>query len=92
MQKLAQYIEPGCREPRATATATSRSRNGEAAMYLQGPWAFGEIAKSGPDLELGTFPLPMTDDPDDLQGAGQHRPRRVDPRGVRRTRRRPARS
>ncbi|WP_406248160.1 ABC transporter substrate-binding protein [Microbacterium sp. M] len=40
--------------------------NGEAAMYLQGPWAFSEIAKTSPDLELGTFPLPMTDDPDDL--------------------------
>lgn len=39
---------------------------GEAAMYLQGPWAFTEIAKTAPDLELGTFPLPMTDDPDDL--------------------------
>lgn len=37
---------------------------GEGAMYFQGPWALGEIAKSGPDLELGTFPLPMTDDPD----------------------------
>ena len=40
--------------------------NGEAAMYLQGPWAFSEIAKTAPDLELGTFPLPMTDDPGDL--------------------------
>ena len=40
---------------------------GEAAMYLQGPWAFGEIAKTAPDLDLGTFPLPMTDDPDDLR-------------------------
>lgn len=39
---------------------------GEAAMYLQGPWAFSEIAKTAPDLELGTFPLPMTDDADDL--------------------------
>ena len=39
---------------------------GEAAMYLQGPWAFSEIAKTSPDLDLGTFPLPMTDDPDDL--------------------------
>ncbi|KJQ52872.1 ABC transporter substrate-binding protein [Microbacterium sp. SA39] len=39
---------------------------GEAAMYLQGPWAFSEIEKTAPDLELGTFPLPMTDDPDDL--------------------------
>jgi raffinose/stachyose/melibiose transport system substrate-binding protein len=40
--------------------------NGEAAMYLQGPWAFSEIAKTSPDLELGTFPLPMTGDADDL--------------------------
>ncbi|WP_180969014.1 ABC transporter substrate-binding protein [Microbacterium aurantiacum] len=39
---------------------------GEAAMYLQGPWAFSEIAKTAPDLPLGTFPLPMTDDPADL--------------------------
>lgn len=39
----------------------------EAAMYLQGPWAFGEIDKTNPDLDLGTFPLPMTDDPDDLR-------------------------
>lgn len=39
---------------------------GQAAMYLQGPWAFSEIAKTDPDLELGTFPLPMTDDPADL--------------------------
>ena len=39
---------------------------GEAAMYLQGPWALGEIAKTAPDLEVGTFPLPMTDDPGDL--------------------------
>lgn len=40
---------------------------GKAAMYLQGPWAFGEIAKTAPDLDLGTFPLPVTDDPDDLK-------------------------
>lgn len=40
---------------------------GKAAMYLQGPWAFSEIAKSNPDLDLGTFPLPMTNDPEDLK-------------------------
>ncbi len=39
---------------------------GEAAMYLQGPWAFSEIAKTSPNLELGTFPLPMTQNPGDL--------------------------
>jgi raffinose/stachyose/melibiose transport system substrate-binding protein len=41
--------------------------NGEAAMYLQGPWALSEIEKTAPDLEVGTFPLPMTEDPDDLK-------------------------
>lgn len=40
---------------------------GRAAMYLQGPWAFSEIAKTDPDLRLGTFPLPVTDDPADLK-------------------------
>ncbi|MCP2264588.1 ABC transporter substrate-binding protein [Promicromonospora thailandica] len=38
---------------------------GEAAMYLQGPWALTEIAKTSPDLDVGIFPLPMTDDPAD---------------------------
>jgi raffinose/stachyose/melibiose transport system substrate-binding protein len=40
---------------------------GQAAMLMQGPWALGEIAKTNKDLELGTFPLPATDDPEDLK-------------------------
>lgn len=40
---------------------------GEAAMLMQGPWALGEIAKTDDSLDLGTFPLPATDDPDDLK-------------------------
>lgn len=39
--------------------------NGEAAMYLQGPWALTEIAKTNPDINVGAFPLPVTEDPDD---------------------------
>ncbi|GAA3701230.1 extracellular solute-binding protein [Zhihengliuella alba] len=39
--------------------------NGEAAMYFQGPWALIEIEKLNPDLQVGTFPLPMTEDPAD---------------------------
>lgn len=34
-----------------------------AAMYLQGPWALGEIAKVDPATPVATFPLPATDDP-----------------------------
>ncbi|GHD09922.1 ABC transporter substrate-binding protein [Zhihengliuella salsuginis] len=39
--------------------------NGQAAMYLQGPWAVVEIGKINPDTQVGTFPLPMTEDPAD---------------------------
>ncbi|WP_238147984.1 ABC transporter substrate-binding protein [Rothia halotolerans] len=39
--------------------------NGEAAMYFQGPWALTEIDTANPDTDLGFFPLPMTEDPED---------------------------
>ncbi|ALJ22152.1 ABC transporter substrate-binding protein [Microbacterium sp. No. 7] len=44
--------------------------NGKGAMYLQGPWAIVEISKIledggiDPAERIGTFPLPMSDDPD----------------------------
>jgi raffinose/stachyose/melibiose transport system substrate-binding protein len=41
--------------------------DGEAAMYFQGPWALTEIEKTAPDAQLGNFPLPMTDDPNDTK-------------------------
>lgn len=41
--------------------------NGEAAMYMQGPWALSQIELTNPDADLGTFPLPMTEDPADLK-------------------------
>ncbi|MTH54174.1 extracellular solute-binding protein [Bacillus mangrovi] len=37
--------------------------NGEGVFYLQGNWAIPEIQKLNPDLEMGVFPLPVTDDP-----------------------------
>lgn len=40
---------------------------GEAAMYLQGPWALGQIALIDDQLEIGTFALPVSDDPDERQ-------------------------
>lgn len=40
---------------------------GEAAMYMQGPWALGEIAKTNAKMNVGTFPLPVTNDPSDLK-------------------------
>jgi raffinose/stachyose/melibiose transport system substrate-binding protein len=38
---------------------------GKGAMYLQGPWAIGELAKVAPKLSVGTFALPSTDNPGD---------------------------
>ena len=49
----------------ATPTATPPSPHGKGAMYLQGPWAIGELAKVAPKLQVGTFALPVTDNPDD---------------------------
>jgi raffinose/stachyose/melibiose transport system substrate-binding protein len=56
--------------PYANADAASRHygdgntafANGQAAMYLQGPWAIGEILAVNPKLKMGCFPLPATDD------------------------------
>ncbi len=36
--------------------------NGAAGMYMQGPWAVGDILGINPKLKMGTFPLPATDD------------------------------
>ena len=36
--------------------------SGQAGMYMQGPWAVGEVLAIKPKLKMGTFPLPATDD------------------------------
>jgi len=66
MLQLAAYSNDDA-ESRAYGDGNVAFAKGEAAMYMQGPWALGEIAKTDPNLELGTFPLPATDDPDDLK-------------------------
>ncbi|WP_423922720.1 ABC transporter substrate-binding protein [Frigoribacterium sp. 2-23] len=38
---------------------------GEVAMYLQGPWALGQIALIDETLPVGTFVLPVSENPDD---------------------------
>ncbi|MBF0672151.1 MAG: extracellular solute-binding protein [Salinibacterium sp.] len=66
MMQLAEYANPDA-PSRGYGDGNLAFANGEAAMYLQGPWALGEIAKTDDQLKLGTFPLPMTDNPDDLK-------------------------
>jgi raffinose/stachyose/melibiose transport system substrate-binding protein len=41
--------------------------NGKSAMYLQGIWAIPEIKKANPDIELGVFPFPATNNPDEIK-------------------------
>ncbi|OFI37404.1 carbohydrate-binding protein [Arthrobacter sp. SW1] len=67
MLKLAKTYVNKDAASRAYGDGNLAFAQGKAAMYLQGPWAFSEIAKTAPDLKLGTFPLPMTDNPEDLK-------------------------
>ncbi len=62
MVQLAGYSNGNARS-RGYGDGNTAMARGEGAMYMQGPWAFGEIAKAGTEVDLGTFPLPMTDDP-----------------------------
>jgi raffinose/stachyose/melibiose transport system substrate-binding protein len=64
MQQVASYSNEDA-PSRGYGDGNLAFANGEAAMYLQGPWALTEIAKTNPDMNVGAFPLPVTDDPDD---------------------------
>lgn len=66
MLELLPYANPDA-PSRAYEQGNTAFAAGEGAMYLQGPWAIGQIATANPDLEVGTFPLPATDDPADLR-------------------------
>lgn len=64
MLKLAKYSN-GDAASRGYGDGNLAFSQGKSAMYLQGPWALTEIAKTNEDMKVGAFPLPMTDDPDD---------------------------
>ncbi|GAB3190111.1 ABC transporter substrate-binding protein [Nesterenkonia suensis] len=64
MLQIAQYTQSDALG-RNYGDGNNAFANGEAAMYFQGPWALIEIGQINPDLEVGTFPLPMTEDPAD---------------------------
>lgn len=66
MLQLAAYTNPDAAS-RDYPDGNVAVAQGKAAMYLQGPWAIGEIAKANPDAKIGTFPLPVTDNPQDLK-------------------------
>jgi raffinose/stachyose/melibiose transport system substrate-binding protein len=66
MVQLAGYSNDDA-ESRTYGDGNVAFAKGETAMLMQGPWALGEIAKTNEDLALGTFPLPASDDPEDLK-------------------------
>ena len=66
MLELLPYLNPDASN-RAYGDGNTAMAQEQAAMYFQGPWALVEIDKAGGELDLGTFPLPMTDDPADLK-------------------------
>lgn len=66
MLKIAAYSQPGATS-RFYGDGNVAFARGEAAMYFQGPWALIEIDTVNPDASIGIFPLPMTEDPDELQ-------------------------
>ncbi|SFB19973.1 MULTISPECIES: ABC transporter substrate-binding protein [unclassified Bacillus (in: firmicutes)] len=37
--------------------------SGKGVFYLQGNWAIPEIKKANPEIEVGVFPMPVTNDP-----------------------------
>jgi len=64
--QLAEYSNPDAAS-RTYADGNTAFANGKAAMYMQGPWAIGEIAKANPQAKVGTFALPATDNPADTR-------------------------
>jgi raffinose/stachyose/melibiose transport system substrate-binding protein len=62
--ELFAYAQEGYRG-RSYDDGNAAIANGEAAMYLQGIWAVNPIKGVNPDVNLGIFPYPGTDDPED---------------------------
>ncbi|GAB3947179.1 ABC transporter substrate-binding protein [Corynebacterium tapiri] len=67
VQRMMQLIEYTNRDAtsRAYGDGNSAFADGASAMYFQGPWALAQLDVIDPNLNLGTFPLPMTDNPAD---------------------------
>ena len=66
MIQLTKYMNSDA-PSRAYADGNAAFASGEGAMYLQGPWAIGEVATANPKLKVATFPLPSTDNPRDTK-------------------------
>ena len=68
-EKFVQLLEYGHKDNfgKGYADGNVAFAKGESAMYLQGIWAIPEIRKANPDIELGVFPYPATNDPENTK-------------------------
>lgn len=69
VRKMVQLVKYANRDAgsRGYGDGNTAFAQGAAAMILQGPWALGEFEKANKNLQAGTFPLPVTNDPADLK-------------------------
>ena len=56
MKTLFSYSQPNALTS-AYPDGNASFAGGTAAMYLQGPWAIGEVTTINPEINVGTFPL-----------------------------------
>ncbi|TFC00912.1 extracellular solute-binding protein [Cryobacterium mannosilyticum] len=62
LQTLYSYAQPGF-QSRGYEDGNQAFAAGKSAMLLQGVWAIAPILADNPDVNVGAFPLPATDDP-----------------------------
>ncbi|MEH7252983.1 extracellular solute-binding protein [Neobacillus niacini] len=68
-EKMVQLSKYGHKNQQGVAynDGNTAFANGKSAMYLQGIWAIPEIKKANPDIELGVFPFPATNNAGEIK-------------------------
>jgi Bacterial extracellular solute-binding protein len=66
MLSLAPYFNDNAISKRY-ADGNTTFAAGQAGMYMQGPWAVGQVLTINPKVKMGTFPLPATDNAADTK-------------------------
>jgi raffinose/stachyose/melibiose transport system substrate-binding protein len=66
MKTILSYTQKGA-ATRAYPDGNAAFAKGKAAMYFQGPWALSELNGINAKLKLGTFALPVTNNPADTK-------------------------
>jgi raffinose/stachyose/melibiose transport system substrate-binding protein len=66
MLQLASYAQNGAAS-KNYADGNAAFAKGQAAMYLQGPWALSQLVSANKDIRLGSFPLPVSNNPEETK-------------------------